>query len=390
MFIIEEMRSVPILLLLIVHGAPIAASAFELTDFAEDDYGAGELIYPNRTDFRPGDLDLLSFSAENEADGTWFTARFRNDVRSPDGAVTVIGQVPMSRLARNDFYTFNIDIYIDQDLKPGSGRTESLPGRKVAIDPATAWEKTVLLTPRPSMARTLLVQYFERIEERALRAEQGRVGSEDNRQISASVDARLDNEYFMPERVRVRGREIKFFVPREFLGGPASADWAYTVLVTGAELEQTALLATATEDVNLMNLPAERGIKFHAFGLPGDADPEQPPVVDYLSPRVGWQESQLSEYNLARGHHARLVGLVPSGRIVDPEPRVVRETPPSAPPERLPAAGQAPAAEKKAALPVPTGTNLSDRLRAIRALRDQGVLTEAEYQEIRRRLVSEY
>ena len=383
------MRSLPILLLLIVYGAPAPASSFEVSDFADDDYGASKLIYPNRTDLRPGDLDLLSFSAENEAEGTWFAVRFRNRIRSPDGAVTEVSQVPMPRIARNGFYTFNVDVYIDQDLKPGSGRTEGLPGRKVAIDPATAWEKMVLLTPRPSMARSVLTQQFERIEERALRAEQGRVASDDRKRISDGVEARLDDEYFMPDRVRVRGREIKFFVPLEFLGEPASADWAYTVLVTGADLEQAAPLATSPENFMLMNLPVELGINVDSFGLPNDEDPEQSPVVDYIDPRAGWQEARLADYNLVNDRYASLVGVVPSGRKLD----AVwdhRDPVPSAPPERPAAARQPPPAAKEPALPVPTGTSLADRLRAIRALRDQGVLTEEEYQEIRRRIVSEY
>jgi len=396
-FIIQIMRNYFILLLLIVCCAPTTASSFEISDFAEDDYGAGKLIYPNRTDLRLGDLDLLSFSAENEDDGTWFTVRFRNRIRSPksDGAVTEVGQVPIQRIARNGFYTFNVDVYIDQDMKPGSGRTESLPGRKIRIDPVTAWDKMVLLTPRPHMARSVLAQQFERIEELAVRAEQGRVAKEDRKRIAADVEARLDDEYFMPDRVRVRGREIKFFVPLEFLDTPASADWAYTVLVTGADLEQTAPLTSAPENFLLMNLPVERGVDFESFHLPGDEDPEQSPVVDYVNPRIGWQEAQLADYNLVKGIYSTLVGIVPSGRKLDSKAKIERKPPPpdpapSASTERSAAARPPTSAAQESSLPVPTGTSLADRLRAVRALRDQGVLTEEEYQKIRRRIVSEY
>jgi hypothetical protein len=302
-----------------------------------------------------------------------------------------VGQVPVSRLARHGFYTLNIDVYIDTDVVPGSGNTDGLPGRKISIDPATAWEKTVLLTPRPGVARSLLASHFERVEEQALRAEQGRVTADDRKRIAASVQSRLNALYFMPDRIRVRNRDIRFFVPADFLGGAASSDWAYTILVTGADVEQTMRLTVRAGDFRLMNLPVERGIGFRAFGLRGESDVEQPPVVDYVNPRIGWQEARLSDYNLARDLYASVVGVVPSGKTLDVAPQVNRKRPPSAPAVRRPTVDDRPAAASaEPAAPIPTGESLADRLRAIRALRDQGVLTEDEYQTIRRRLLAEY
>lgn len=371
--------------------APVTTWGVDLLDFADDDYGAGELLYPNRNDCQPGDLDLLAFRAENKNDGTWFTATFHNPIRLPGQLMTEIGQVPISRLARHDFYTFNVDVYIDQDLESGSGSTEGLPGRKVAIDPATAWEKTILLTPRPAVARSLLIAHLERIEERAFRAEYGRVKSDDSKRINANVDEQVDEEYFFPDRIRVQGREIRFFVPADFLGGAASDDWAYTVLVTGAELEQTTLFGTTPENFRLMNMPVERGMSFEAFGLPAHADPEQPPVVDYLNHDGSWQEVRLGDYNLAENRYASMVGVVPSGRKTDAVLRpVVQEPPPAAGQASLPTAAREPAGPQAEPPPLPSGKSLADRLRAIRTLRDQGVITEDEYQSIRRRLVEDY
>ena len=47
-----------------------------------------------------------------------------------------------------------------------------------------------------------------------------------------------DSVFYFPRKVRVSGSTIDFFVPRGFLGGPASEAWGYTVIVTGADLEQ--------------------------------------------------------------------------------------------------------------------------------------------------------
>ncbi len=390
-FVIDKMKTSLILLLLLVSPQALAADQFEIRDPAGDDVGTGELLYPNRGDLRSGDLDILSFSAENTGDGTWFTARFQNPVRGPGSEVTEIGQVPISRIARHDFYTFNIDVYIDTDVISGSGNTEGLPGRKITIDRATAWEKTVLLTPRPGVARSLLASHFERIEEQALRAEQGRVTGEDKKRIAASVQARLNERYYMPDRIRVRNRDISFFVPADFLGGAASEDWAYAIVVTGANVEQTTRLASAPEDFMLMNLPVERGISFRNFGLRGESDVEQPPVVDYVNPLVGWQRARLSDYNLARNLYASVVGVIPSGKRIHVAPQVNRNLPPPEPASQPRSIDvRRPAAAKESAAPIPTGESLADRLRAIRVLRDQGLLTEGEYQTIRRRLLSEY
>ncbi len=189
----------------------------------------------------------------------------------------------------------------------------------------------------------------------------------------------------------MRGGEIRFCVLAGFLGGAASEDWAYSIVVTGADVEQTARLASASKEFRLMNLPIERGISFRNFGLRGEADVEQPPVVDYVNPLPGWQRARLSDYNLSRNLYASVVGIIPSGKRIDVAPQVNRDLPPPEPaPQPRSFDERRPAAAKEPAAPIPTGESLADRLRAIRALRDQGLLTEDEYQTIRRRLLSEY
>ena len=95
-------------------------------------------------------------------------------IRSPVGRVTMIGQTPLDKIARNGFYTFNVDIYIDNDRVGGSGQTGTVPGRGVTVDRQFAWEKCIVLTPRPDAARTMLQMYFDDMLEADLRAKQGR------------------------------------------------------------------------------------------------------------------------------------------------------------------------------------------------------------------------
>lgn len=114
-------------------------------------------------------------------------------------------------------------------------------------------------------------------------------------------------------------------------------------------------------------------------------------MVDYLNHDGSWQEVRLADYNLAENRYASLVGVVPSGREIDAVLRRVAEQPSPAPGKgSVPTAARPPAERPAEQQPLPTGKSLADRLRAIRTLRDQGVLTDDEYQSIRRRLIEDY
>ena len=52
-----------------------ATQLISIDDPKGDDNGAGALIYPNRGDIQPGDLDLVRISAEQRDDGVWLLNR---------------------------------------------------------------------------------------------------------------------------------------------------------------------------------------------------------------------------------------------------------------------------------------------------------------------------
>ncbi len=157
-------RLIPVLLAAALLAAPGGARAqqlFALDDVRGDDDGNGSLIYPNTPDMQKGDLDLVRVAAEQRGDGVWFVVEMGQSVRSPVGRATKLGQTPLEQLARNGFFTFNVDIYVDTDRVGGSGQTGTVPGRGVTVDRQFAWEKCIVLTPRPDTARTMLQMYFD-------------------------------------------------------------------------------------------------------------------------------------------------------------------------------------------------------------------------------------
>jgi len=378
------------LLLPFLAGPALASEIFRLEDPRGDDFGAGDLVYPNHPDFEPGSLDLEFLSARAARDGTWFKARMGRPIRSPVGRVTSLGAEPLEQIVRNGFYTFNIDIYIDTDRVAGSGRIDTLPGRMVNVHRDSAWEKAVILTPRPQVARSWYANHLVDIEESLLRAAKGRVDRDDMAEIEARVEAQIDAQVFFPNRVRVRGRDIEFFVPNEFLAGPARPDWAYTVLVTGADVEQASrLLNISPGAFSLMAMPVAPGRATDRWGIVRQGDINQPPVIDVLARTVEEQKRILSDYDVVEPRLAAVPGISPDGR--EAVAGVVRRPEEDAAAPRRPTPSVTPATPDAApAAPgEPARRTIPARLRTLNELRDEGLVTEEEYQRLRRKILSE-
>lgn len=292
-------------------GAP---AAFVLTDPKNDDYGDGTLRYPTRDDMREGDLDLIELGAEYASDGTWFTATFRNNVRPPGTQIIDSVGKPLSDLARLGFYTFNIDIYVDTDRTEGSGNTATLPGRRLTIDPRTAWEKVISLSPRPDQSSIIVRREMTQDAKAEVKQNKQRVDDEDLKLARRYVKETLESDFWFVRNVQVIGRKVKFFVPSGFLGGKARPDWAYTVVVTGAALEPrldgTQLIGKAGLEEDFLLIPVGTGLSATHF-KGRDEDQTQSPAVDIIVPAGQKQEEVLKDYDIRTDRFAVLTGVVP-------------------------------------------------------------------------------
>ncbi len=275
------------------HGPERAGPAWTLTDPAGDDHGDGDLTYPGRGEPSPGELDLVALRAFPVKGGTELEVELARSVRRPDGRTVSSTGESLSELASLGFHTFNLDLYVDVDRTPGSGRTEALPGRKLSFDAAAAWDKAIVLTPRPADARSILLAAWTREAKRARgpRSMSGREEEVLEREVLEEAERRV----FFATRVHVSGPTVRFFVPDTFLPGGARADLAYAAVVTGAKLDSKVdLRAIFTKDTPLPGLPAlpiAPGHRIETFGGGRIDDPDQPPVVDLLA--AGVQEEVL-------------------------------------------------------------------------------------------------
>jgi hypothetical protein len=274
-----------------------AAPLFTLADPKGDDHGDGELRYPLREDLAPGSLDLVSLTATAEDDGTLFEATFARPIPKPQAGRTVdLAGETMAQRARFGFYTFNLDLYVDTDRVQGSGRTDTLPGRHLTLAPDGAWEKVIVLAPRPYEVRDMLRALWRKEARNEYVQTRGTLSESEQKQVDAAVERTLEERVFLPTRIRVKGPTVEFFVPGEFLGGPARPDWGYAAAVTGASIEtKVSLPALFGKDSpqGLMVLPIGPGDSAERFGGGRLGGAEQSPVVDLLVPQGVSQEQVL-------------------------------------------------------------------------------------------------
>lgn len=312
-----------VMMLIVPFAAAAAAPAlaadkpiFTLADPRGDDHGDGSLLYPQRDDLQPGELDIVSFSALPDKNGTIFEVAFARPVRRPERrAIDEIG-TSLDSLARLGFYNFNVDIYVDTDRVPASGRTATLPGRRATIDEACAWEKAICLTPRPFVARQVLQALREREARQDLKRRVSHATDEDERLVDAEVTRDIEASVFFPTLVWVIGNRARFFVPASFLGGVAKDTWAYVVADSVADLQQRVDLAAVTglgakAAPALMIVPVQpgRGAGFVGGGREDDA--LQPPLLDVIVPPGLKQEDVLKDYDLRVERPVKLPGVVP-------------------------------------------------------------------------------
>ena len=296
-----------------------AEPIFTRSDPRGDDHGGGALRYPRSHHFSTGDLDLISFSARPEKGGTLFEAVFARSIRKPGREAIDAGGATIDRVARFGFYTLNVDVYIDKDRTAGSGRTEMLPGRRAEVDSSTAWERVVVVTPRPYEAREELGHMRVRASRDSLHRSTPHEEDEAKERLESGIQASIDSTVFFATRIRVTGPKLQFFVPESFLGGRARDAWAYVVVVSAADLVQrfgvnASFMGSSDFVEGLFILPAAPGLPEDRLGGGRENDDLQPPLMDVLIGPEKTQEEALVEYDRHARRPARLHGVSPAER----------------------------------------------------------------------------
>ncbi len=347
-------------------------------DPSGDDNGAGTLSYPQRADYQSGDLDLQQLNISREEAGFWFSAKFKNSIHDPKDALYSSGGESLTNFARKGFYQFNVDIYIDTNRVNASGNTFTLPGRHIKIDPRFAWEKAVILTPRPELMRHQLIDVLvEQFPGRTV----------------AEIETSVDESIIFPTRIKVLGKTVHFFVPTHFLTGGDGVNWAATAFVTGA-------LTSVSADFSFVNSSAKpidrlqlgvmqpmNGHSIESFGFSGRDAPS--PVVDLLAASEEQQVKQLGDKEALTGvvwEAPKISGALPAPEGSENATTVVP-------------IGKFFQAESLSAVPSPTsaptesGTpveqSIAKRLQTLQQLFDQKLINEDDYKQQKQRILQE-
>lgn len=158
-----------------------------------------------------------------------------------------------------------MDIYIDKDKKPGSGRTRALPGRNIEFAPESGWEQCVLVTPQVSFDVRRLIE-----------------------QITWDLDfVRHKRQIYIPDRVFIEGYTFRVFVPKNEIGEP-QPHWGY----------QVAMMLFNPTNLEYGHFQQGEVKRFAGNNLFGGADDYQghPNVIDVLAPTPEKQYEWLSDF----------------------------------------------------------------------------------------------
>jgi hypothetical protein len=175
----------------------------------------------------------------------------------------------------------------------------------------------ICLTPRPQVARSQLRRILIGDAKREIKAEQGTVRRDDMQAVSQQVAVDIADSIYFPDRVRVSGPKLTFFVPSSFLGAKLSAGWSWVVAVSAtslmAEIQTQGLDATVAQlgFDGLMILPVRAGGSRYTLGSTEPDVEMLPPLVDLMVPQGQTQEQVLRSFDVLAGKAARLPGVVP-------------------------------------------------------------------------------
>jgi len=173
-------------------GAALGGDKVVIKDPKGDDNGPGAYTYPTDAVYAPGSFDLTEFVVQDKG-------------KDVDFEVTVGAKLDDPWRMGTGFSVQMVFIFIDN--APG-GFTETPPGLNVAIDPETAWDVCVILSP----------QTMSRVQQ----------------EIDAKAGA-MASSIIAPTRVKGARSSISAKVPKEKLGAGDIATWKYQVFMQSNE-----------------------------------------------------------------------------------------------------------------------------------------------------------
>ncbi len=230
-------------------------------DDINDDFGDGNVTYPEHPMFTQGLFDIEQFRIEEEEDSYLFIVRVRGKIDYVD-----FDEFEYRYNIPEDYIFPLLQIYIDTDHQHNSGIRETIFGVNATINEESGWEKAVIFTSIPQRFRLRMEQYQAPFVSRVV---------------------------FSPKIYRSKDKkEIQVRVPKKFLG-EIQPEWGYTILMLAHDVA-----STVKKNVFTMEVKATSSLFTFGGGHGALLKRYNSNIIDMLVPRFHSQKKILKQYSV--------------------------------------------------------------------------------------------
>ena len=346
---------------------------FSIIDASNDDKGAGDILYPANNRIIEGELDLIKFEVKNTNDRHQLVFEFRKPLSSPKNQLSSFGGTSLSEILKHDFHTINVDVYIDTDRKINSGFKRILTGRQALLANEFSWEKAIIITPRPYASQSMHSDYLVKAKIEKLSNSTETLDSEITAKIEQEVKLEVKEHYLFATKIKIKKNKLIVTIPSSFIS-EFSDDWAYSVLISAATTESSFNSSIDAPNFILLTQP---GKNKNSLGLKAGARRNASPIIDVLDSH-GQQKEWLNNLLLnesTQRYFSVLGAIVPSQSKMKYSGTLTKPSVFSVP------ASQSSNKEEVESL------SMEDRLNRLKKLMDKKLISEEEYQNIRKKII---
>ena len=274
-----------------------------LSDRTFDDFGSGEICYPEDSIFYPGCFDLTGVKISATTTDISISITFRSAVKSPPD-LRISELYSLRDICTENFYCLNADIYLYTQDPLTPDVTWLLPGRKANLAAGYRWDRLLLLSPTPHLVKSKLLSSLQK----GYLYAQSQNGSQISKSKAKSdAEALMDNQIFIPTGIKVEKNQMIVNVPKSWFPDSELGSWRVQVVITGAEyIDSINLSQMLIQKENLGNLFVREistvPSQWHfggATGLSGESN-----IIDILDTSDWDQKIILSRYS--EGQYCRI------------------------------------------------------------------------------------
>ncbi|MEM9100759.1 MAG: SHOCT domain-containing protein [Pseudomonadota bacterium] len=245
---------------------------------------------------------------------------------------------------------------------------------------AEGWSKAIVLSPKPKGERQLFIEKavvdLENIERDNNKSIDDKVLESLKQQAIEKVDALV----YYPNKIQVFQKTVKFFIPQTFATEEQLKAENLHIMVMANNLRLRASQVWSDREQGSYVLPGKIGYPIDFVGFDARSDPLQPPVFDYVgTPQK--QTSILSQF-IIRQEGFSFIDYDNRNKQYNREKSTINESKKALTSSKV--------KEKPTLIPVKKEKiSIEQRLIQLKDLYTKGLISEAEFQQLRSKILNE-